>query len=173
MKIPKGISQEDLMATLEKVIDRIAPKYTFHGYTAEDIKQEAFIICIEKILPEWDRVRPLENFLSFCLSNRLKNFVRDTHYLNVENEQKVRVVKPAQLDNENMVLDERDDGETALDYKDMQSIINKHLPSSYRLDYLKMVNEVYTSKARREEIKSLIMDILKDHGYDASHNDET
>ena len=63
MKIPKGMTEREVVDQIEVVCNRIAPKYTFYGYTAEDLKQEAFIICMEA-LNRYDEKRPLENFLS-------------------------------------------------------------------------------------------------------------
>ena len=47
MKIPTGMTELEVVEQIEKVCNRIAPKYTFYGYTLDDIKQEAFIICME------------------------------------------------------------------------------------------------------------------------------
>ena len=38
------------------------------------------MICMDA-LNRYDQKRPLENFLSVNLSNRLKNFIRDNHYI--------------------------------------------------------------------------------------------
>ena len=37
MKIPKKMSKKDVLAKIELVINRIAPKYTFPGYDIDDI----------------------------------------------------------------------------------------------------------------------------------------
>ena len=76
MRIPSGMTEEQVINTITTVCDRISPKYTFYGYTVDDIKQESFIICIEA-LNRYEEGRPLENFLSVNLSNRLKTFMRD------------------------------------------------------------------------------------------------
>ena len=49
MKIPKGMTEDQVVNQINKVCDRIAPRYTFYGYTVDDIKQEAFIICMEAL----------------------------------------------------------------------------------------------------------------------------
>ncbi len=85
MHIPSNLTKEQVVDTIQVVVGRIAPKYTFYGYLVDDLKQEAFIICMEA-LPRYDEARPLENFLSVHLSNRLKNFVRDNHFTKDEDE---------------------------------------------------------------------------------------
>ena len=47
----------------------------------------------------------------------------------------------------------------------MSRIINKYLPAQYRMDYLKILNDIYVTKQRREEILFLINEILEEHGY--------
>ena len=98
MKIPPSMTHQQVVDQIQVVVNRIAPKYTFYGYEADDLKQEAFIICMDA-LDRYEDGRPLENFLSVHLSNRLKNFVRDNHYTKDE-EEKARVVMPGQLPNE-------------------------------------------------------------------------
>ena len=85
MKIPSNMTDEQVLETMELVINRIAPRYTFYGYTVSDIKQESYIICIEA-LERYDEKRPLENFLSVNLSNRLKNFIRDNYFIAESND---------------------------------------------------------------------------------------
>lgn len=61
------------------VIDRIAPRYTFGYYSVDDIKQEAYLICLEG-MEFYDPTRPLENFIAAHLSNKLKTFRRDKYF---------------------------------------------------------------------------------------------
>ena len=34
-----------------------------------------------------------------------------------------------------------------------------------RMDYLKMINDVYITKQRREEVTACILELLEEHGY--------
>ena len=167
MKIPKGMTEEQLTEQIQVVCDRIAPRYTFHGYTIQDMKQEAFIICMEA-LHRYDESRPLENFLSVNLSNRLKNFVRDNHYIAGDSDCRIKISQPAQLEHANSIVDH--DGSMSTNYedielKDMAKLINEHLPASLRMDYLKMINDVYITKQKKDDVIETILDILEEHGY--------
>lgn len=167
MNIPEGMTEQQVIDQINIVVDRIAPRYTFYGYTVNDIKQESFIICMEA-LNRYDQKRPLENFLSVNLSNRLKNFVRDNHFVGDDNPERQRVVQPAQLDYEDNIID--DLRKYSISYeqiedRDMQIIIDQHLPASMRMDYLKMLNELYITKQRREEIVDTIIQLLYEFGY--------
>jgi hypothetical protein len=168
MKIPKGMTEQQVIDQINIVIDRIAPRYTFYGYTINDIKQESFIICMEA-LNRYDEIRPLENFLSVNLSNRLKNFVRDNYFVGVDdNIERQRVMQPAQLDYEDNIIDDKrlySISYEDIEDKDMEIIIDQHLPASMRMDYLKMLNDIYITKQRKEEIFETIVHILYEFGY--------
>lgn len=169
MKIPKGMTEQQTIDQIQKVCNRIAPGYVFHGYTVEDMKQEAFIICLEA-LNRYDEARPLENFLSVNLSNRLKNFVRDNHYFANDPENRIKVRQPAQLEHENAIIDEDRSMSTSyeeIELNHMAELINKHLPAFMRMDYLKMINDVYVTRQKKDDIVEKIIDILEEYGYDA------
>ena len=87
MKIPNNMTEDQVVEEINVVVNRMSQRYTFYGYEVDDIKQEAFIICMDA-LERYDNKRPLENFLSVHLSNRLKNFVRDNHYMKDEEEKR-------------------------------------------------------------------------------------
>lgn len=175
MKIPSGMTEEEVTKQIMVVVNRIAAKYTFYGYEVGDMKSEAFIICIEA-LERYDESRPLENFLSVNLSNRLKNFVRDNYFTKLEALTKGQVIRPAQLEYEHTICQELNDTEdenyTKLDYKNMAEIISKNIDPSLRMDYLKMINEVYISRNKRKEVMGAIYNILREYGYDVEAIDE-
>lgn len=161
MKIPKNMTYDQVMKQIEIVVNRIAPRYTFNTYDVDDIKQESFIICMDA-LERYDQKRPLENFLSVHLSNRLKNFVRDNYYVKDEEEKK-KVLKPQYISNEHVII-YTNDYDNNLDTKNLSSLIDKHLPHNYRADYLKMINNVYIPKKKRDDLISLIKEILETYG---------
>lgn len=172
MLIPEGMTEKEVTDQITVVVDRIAPKYTFYGYTANDLKQEAFIICMEA-LDRYDTSRPLENFLSVNLSNRLKNFVRD-NYFSSFNEAKANIIQPAQLRMEDTLLsNENHTLSNRLDCQEMADIIDNEIDPSFRMDYLKLLNDVYLPKHRRNEVMTVVYSILRSHGYDVGvYNEE-
>ena len=58
-----------------------------------------------------------------------------------------------------------DDEGYNIDTKDMIGIINRELPPSMRMDYLKMMSEVYVPISRKQDIKETIKTILEDNGF--------
>lgn len=168
MNIPDNMTEQQVVDTIMLVSNRMAPKYVFYGYTEDDLKQESFIICIEA-LNRYDGIRPLENFLSVNLSNRLKTFMRDKHFTGKSSEERKKVIQPAQLDYEDSIVDYQEKFSTSLDdlnMQDMTSIVDMYMPASLRMDYLRVLNDVYVSKQRREEINYTIRHILEEYGYD-------
>jgi hypothetical protein len=165
VQVPENMTEEETVEIIQRVVDRTAPKYTFHAYTIADLKQEAFIICMEA-LPRYDGLRPLENFLAVHLSNRMKNFVRDNHFTQSDDPVRINITQPAQLDESYyMEFDKNNITYEDIDYRDMAKLMDIHMPPSMRLDYLKMINDVYIAKPRRDEIQMMIEDILEENGY--------
>jgi DNA-directed RNA polymerase specialized sigma24 family protein len=162
MKIPTNMTEQQVIDQINIVVNRISARYTFHGYTVDDIKQEAFMICMDA-LDRYDHNRPLENFLSVHLSNRLKNFVRDNFYTKGEDEKK-RVLKPSSLSNEEFIPVQSHENVEYLDAKSLSLKVDALLPAEYRSDYLKMINDVYVPKKRREEIVEVIKELINEEG---------
>lgn len=80
MKIPPGMTEEEVLVVIEKISNRLAYKYRFAYHQIEDLKQEAAIEAIkglEKFDPSMGK--PLENFLFIHVRNRLHNFKRDNY----------------------------------------------------------------------------------------------
>lgn len=76
MKIPTGMTEQDVVDTIERVASRLAYKFRFGYHGVEDIKQQAAIHAI-KGMDSYDESRPLENFLWTHIRNRLFNDKRN------------------------------------------------------------------------------------------------
>lgn len=76
MKIPKNMTEDEVLEIIDRVIERFYRKFIFSYFDAEDIKQEARILAIDG-LERYDGVRPLEHFMSVHIRNRLCNFKRN------------------------------------------------------------------------------------------------
>jgi RNA polymerase sigma factor (sigma-70 family) len=159
MKIPKNMKEEEVIDVIENVINKISPKYTFKDYDLEDIKQESFIICIDA-LNRYDGKRPLENFLSVHLSNRLKNFIRDNHYVK-DNIHKKKIKAPQYIIDDNYINTDYD-LESEIINKEIFDKIDEELPASLREDYLKILNNISITKQRKEKLFDTIKRILTD-----------
>jgi RNA polymerase sigma factor (sigma-70 family) len=158
MKIPKNMSEEETLEKINLVVNRIAPKYSFSGYDVNDIKQEAFIICLDA-LNRYDQKRPLENFLAVNLSNRLKNFIRD-NYCKSSDTDKKKVMCPSPMPTQDIAVDTDNTIEDKIFQSEMKELIEQKLPANLRMTYLKFINNVSITKPKREELINTLRDIL-------------
>lgn len=165
MNIPEGMTEEEVLKTIDLVIGRIAPRYTFYGFQLEDIQQESFIICL-KALERYEVGRPLENFLSFNLANRLKNLIRDNHYSKDDSEDKKKIMMPGQLSNEESSHYYSNSVADKMNIRDLVSAIDERLPSMYREDYVKLINGITIPKKQKDDLIQKIKDIALEEGYE-------
>lgn len=178
MKIPKGMTESEVLEVVNRICDRYAYKFKFGYFEPDDIRQEAFIIAIDA-LERYDESRPLENFLAVHVKNRLNNFKRDRYYRqhkkldeNIDqlNNSKKFLMDTLDISNirdekeGNMRLD--DDFIEKIANEELLEIIDEHLDVSFRSDYLRVKDGTYVPKPRREQIMEEITEILKDHGYE-------
>ncbi len=78
MKVPAGKTEKEVLDIIENVANRLARKFQFGYHSFEDMKQQATLHAL-KGLPNYDGVRPLENFLWVHVRNRLYNDKRNQY----------------------------------------------------------------------------------------------
>ena len=175
MKIPSNMTEQEVIDVIIKVSKRLSHKFTFGTYDKDDIEQEAFIHGIQG-LEKYDEERPLENFLHVHISNRLHDLRRNKFYAISQNQQPSESIKKKRLLLEPInIAHVRDHNESSMMYddnmvndhtiSDMELLIDLFLDTGMRNDYLKIKQEVYVTKGRREEIFAAIRDILRKNGY--------
>ena len=174
------MTEEQVLQTIQKVVQRVAHKYKFAYYDYDDICQEGFLIAMEG-LDRYDGRRPLENFLAVHVSNRLKNFKRDNfcrqetispsgNYRSSwenRNNSKRFLMEPLDISN---IRDEHeskmsmgDDFVIDIENKEIVNIINRHMDISMRSDYLRMLDGVYVPKPRRIQIIEVVHQIIEEY----------
>lgn len=157
---------KETLEKIQKIAKALAPKYVFDCYDREDIEQEAVLMGIDA-LSRYDTSRPLENFLYTHISNRLKNFKRDNYFrVNPNGEpEKIQQNKKNILDagslNEGSVFFESN-LDDSIDNKETIEKINRKLPAAYRKDYLRLCANAYVPTKRKQELFSLIKEIINE-----------
>ena len=179
MRVPKGMTESEVLDVINKICDRYAYKFQFGYFEPDDIRQEAFIIALDAI-DRYEEGRPLENFLAVHVKNRLNNFKLDKYY---RQNKKKDDDRQAQLNNSKKFLMEpldisniRDENERNMrddnDFVDLIAnsellgLIDEKLDVTYRSDYLRMRDGAYVPKPRREEITQEINRILGETGFE-------
>lgn len=83
MKLPPGMSEEEVVRIIYKVVNILAGKFRFGYHGIEDMKQEGAVFAIEAINSgAYDNSRPLENFLYTHIRNRFINYKRNKYIRN-------------------------------------------------------------------------------------------
>ena len=167
------MTEQEVLIVIEKIANRYCHKFKFGYFTAEDIKQEAFIIAVDA-LDRYDERRPLENFLSSHVKNRLINFKRDNYCRQqkedadikweLRNNAKKFLMEPLDISNirdeqEKNMRNENDFIEDIFT-REMFDLIDSELPVDLRSDYLRIKDGVYVPKPRRQQIYNEISKII-------------
>ena len=78
MQVPNGYTEEQVLAIIDNVVNKLGPSFTFAHFDTDDIKQEGRIIALDILQKNvYDTSKPLENFLYSHVRNRLINLKRD------------------------------------------------------------------------------------------------
>jgi hypothetical protein len=77
-ELPNGVSTEEFLLVLDNISKRLANKFRFAYHSIDDMKQQAAIFALEG-LKNYDKKRPLENFLWTHVRNRLFNYKRNNY----------------------------------------------------------------------------------------------
>lgn len=77
MIVPPGMTEQEVVAAVERVLDALAHKLPFGYHTADDIRQQGWLLALEALASgKYDPGRPLANFLYRHVKNRLLNLKR-------------------------------------------------------------------------------------------------
>jgi len=159
------MTEEQVVATITRVSSRLANKFTFPNYEADDIIQEAFIIGMEA-MNRYDGVRPLENFLSIHIKNRLKNFKRDNYYRQDEGKAqeiqngKKKLLDASSIDNIKYLV-VNSECSTSLEERELCEYIDLHLPANMRSDFLRFKNDQTLTKTKKVNLLNHLKLILE------------
>lgn len=154
--------------TIQKVANKVHHKYVFGYFTDEDIKQQAILFGIEAVEKSWDGIRPLENFLSVLIPNKLKNFKRNNYFRlgaseknvrrSINNKSKKSLMEPVELFDFDLVTES-----STLDkmiYDEQFKIIYKEMSYFMKSDLKRMIGGVKIPKKRRAEVEQFIKGFL-------------
>lgn len=159
------MTEDQVVSTIYRISSRLASKYTFPNYEEDDIQQEAFIIGMEA-LDRYDGIRPLENFLSVHIKNRLKNFKRDHYYRHDEGKAeeiqqgKKKLLDAGNIDDMHSFIISRET-ESSIEQRELLEYIDIHLPANMRSDYLRFKNEQTLTKTKKAQLLSSLKSIVE------------
>ena len=159
------MTEEQVVSTITRVSQRLASKFTFPNYDEDDIEQEAFIIGMEA-MNRYDEVRPLENFLSIHIKNRLKNFKRDNYYRPDEGKAeqiqngKRKLLEAGSIDEMRNFISTQECS-NSLEERELVDYIDTNLPANMRADFLRFKNGQPLTKTRKSNLVNELKIILE------------
>lgn len=162
------MSEEELLATIDVVATRLAKRFAFAYFDADDLKQEIFIMACTAIVRSYDGERPIQNFLWTHCRNRSINFKRDHYYRGgevSEEQEKINSIRRNLLNTIDIDMIECVDDDTDYVfnklYKDeLLAMIDAKMPIEIREYWLKWKSGVPISSNRREQVEEILLEII-------------
>lgn len=184
------MTQDGVVEVVKEVASRLAKKFAWGSYPAEDLEQQCFVWAIQR-LPGYDGVRPLQNWLQVVLQNFLIKLRRDKfkrtevpckachaghfHGAGVpcrsylvwqrRNAVKFGLTYPTEIwdvDEDSEKALQVPDGTTVLAGEELMARIEADLPPKFRADFLRMMDGAVVSPERRREVREAVKKILGD-----------
>lgn len=134
-----GISEADVLATIKKTVDYLAPSFRFGYYDADDMRQEGTIFCLEA-LPSFNFDKSIQEDVKDALLTFLKTHVR-WRFLNMRRKRLTRI-EPPPCDCELCALDSAN----RLDCKKYSNWVKRNMAKRSLMEPFD-VNEVYNTDA--------------------------
>lgn len=180
MSLSDKTTPEDL-ATIQKVADILAPRFTFGYYDLDDIKQEIFMFCLDA-LPRFNPAKKtsLYTYLYTHAKNRLSNLKRNKLERPEKNRcqcgvcKKCRRLMAKRSLASGVRLDDVD--ENAVLFNETSNLANQlvdeRLPYQYRKDYLKLLDGAPLPSGRKAKLKAIIQNILYEYNKEGPSEQE-
>lgn len=185
MKIPRSLTERQVLEVIEEIVTKLSPKLKFGFYDMEDIQQEGRIRAMTTGLETFDDTRftdaemakALERFLRIHVTTRMKNFMRDNMGRSekpinpdrVENWEKVNkrrrnIMRPAsihEISHEFHGFPLQTSAVEEIHHTHLMDLINKNLPIELRTDFLRMCDGVRIPKPRQSKVREAIAEIIQ------------
>jgi hypothetical protein len=170
MKLPKGITEEEVIEAVDYVFKIVGPRFRFALVEIEDLRQQSYFESFKDIngfdaskSKKGTTQEKLRAFLYRHIYNRLFNFKRNNLG---RTEAKQAVTRPLSIDNINDYDESgmRRDSEVMNEVymSEVRVIIEEGLSPELYKDYQRMVNELSVPPTRRQKVEEAIRELLKD-----------
>lgn len=153
MKLPNGITEDEFMSAMAKIMERIKKKYSYVVHDGDDLAQEAYFIGIKVCESYKKESGPLYNFLSVAVTNRIRNFLRDKSIKEVS----YTYINDDEEDTVNMI------GNMKTTNDEFWETIDEHLQAKFRHDYLKLRQGIDIPKVRKMNLITELKRIVNEY----------
>lgn len=171
----KGDVSPEALATIEMIAHQLGPKHIFPGRSNEDMIQEGIYMGL-RALPKYDGVRPLENWMRVVLKSRYLNYRRNNYQrsekttdparaavLAAHNKTRQNIMSPVDVDEVGHTITSDSRAHEDAAYAELVELIKAKLPVKLRSDYLKMIDGVHISVARKELVRENVSKIMEQY----------
>lgn len=185
MKIPEGMTEQEVVDVMNEAASRVAPKYKFGYHNGDDMIQQAVMKCVKilnngKFIPKSnkDLKKQLLNFLITICRNEASNYRRKHSFRyaspdSENNKRKYNIMHPMKIHSQGMVNSEIFSRPNSIiediDKADLINKIRDNLPIPLLKDYLKWMNGVKIPLARRKILFTKLAEIFD--GYESTEEE--
>lgn len=184
MKMPKNYTEGEFVAIVDKIMDYLAPLFTFGYYGVDDIRQEGFLYAVEA-LSRYDKTKAasLDRFLFTHIRNRLLNLKRNKlsrpnpcvgcevsdcqeHCDKYKKWYRINSVKKELTSPNFYEVGGAEGGEDIVEkYCQVEclNIIDRELPLPYRKDFLRLIEGDTLQTFRRDRLYIEIKKVMAQH----------
>jgi DNA-directed RNA polymerase specialized sigma24 family protein len=173
LKLPKKLQSNDdiINHIINHVANYLCGRFTFGYYGRDDIYQEIWLIALKAIQDEsYNGEIPLENYLIIHVKNRLINLKRNKYSRKTSKEESRKSLMNAAPDYEDFdsaaTTEFSPKGISLLEHSELSNLIDEHLPSALRQDYLRLRDGYTLPEHRKQKIRETISAILEDANYE-------
>lgn len=184
MTLPSYINEDEFLKAVDDACNLLAKSFAFGYFGEDDMRQQAHVFALEASWNKYDAKRPLANFLYSHIKNRFINFKRDKFHRNDppclncaagithedgelckkfiswrdRNASKRNLMKPEEF--EEYTKSTQNNEELVLHLKEVDEIIDLHLPVELRSIYLRLKSGDAVSRSKRELLLIAIRGII-------------
>lgn len=183
--IKLGPVSPEALEIITMVARQMGPRYLFPGRDRDDMVQQGILFGLAAF-PKWDGVRPLENFMRVHMKRRYLNYIRD-NYCRYEkstdpdraarlaemNKARQNLMSPVDVEEVGHMVTTKGGAHDDVAYDELIDFIKDRLPVKLRGDFLRMIDEVHISAARKEEVRAAVSVILEEYNGESDENSET
>jgi len=161
MKVPKGLTEQEVLQIIQKTVAYLAPSFKFGYFDTEDMKQEGTIFCLEA-LESFDHDKSCQEDAKDALLTFLKTHVR-WRFLNMRRKQLTRLEPP--ICNCELC---KEDSANRLDCKKYsnwvkRNVAKKSLMEPFDVSEIHTTDTSFTSDVDLDILSSDVIQVLNEH----------
>lgn len=189
VNVPDGMTEQEVLDTIDRIVNVLAPTFKFSYYDLDDMRQEGRLFAMEALPKYKDELGSLDNFLfthirfrfmnlrrkrlcritppacdcDFCLGKDKSHYCEKREKWLRRNETKRSLAEPFDLEGvEEDIVGQSDISDLAAK-SEVLKLVDDRLPVSLRPDFRRIIEGVNVPKQRRDKVFEVIKSIIRDY----------